>query len=624
MQAVIMAGGKGTRLRAVTGDDVPKPMASLAGLPILEWQVKALVSNGVTQLVIVVGYLGETIMEYFGDGRKWNASIVYITEKEPLGTAGSFPLIKGLIEEDFLLVFGDIFFDIDIKRFYAFHKEKRSTVTLLAHPNDHPYDSDLLDLDEDGRVLSIRRKNEVRVDFYVNCVNAGLYILNSEALGLVTEVQKTDLEQEVLPKLTSIGRVFAYASTEYVKDAGTPERFSRIENDVLSGIVFRRNRRRLQKCIFLDRDGTINELDGFVSDPNSIRLIPGAAQAIRRINSSDWLCVVVTNQPVIARGECTFKQMDRIHARLSALLGEEGAYFDALYYCPHHPDKGFEGEVSELKLECDCRKPNSGMLERAAADLGIDLKASWLIGDSTADVETGVRAGLRTILVETGEAGRDGKYEARPYGRAADLLGAVSQILDAKERRMDYRKALKRYYEEEVAIIKSLDVDAVNRVLNMFEEAREAKSRIYIFGNGGSAATASHFCCDFNKGVSSVKNPAYRFECLSDNVPTMMAVANDLSYEEVFSFSLSKRIEPGDIVVGISGSGNSQNVVNALNVGRKMGARTGGFVGYDGGVIKELVDECVHIPISNMQIVEDLHMILDHSMMFVLANEAGR
>lgn len=184
---------------------------------------------------------------------------------------------------------------------------------------------------------------------------------------------------------------------------------------------------------------------------------------------------------------------------------------------------------------------------------------------------------------------------------------------------MDYKNDLKAYLEDEIAVIRSLDLEAVNTVMNVLETARQEGRRIFICGNGGSAATASHYCCDFNKGVSENQEKKYNIECLSDNVPTMMAVANDISYEEVFRFPLKNKMKAGDVVIGISGSGNSMNVVNAMEYAKNMGGVTVAIVGYSGGRLKEMADYCIHVDVDNMQITEDVHMILDHMMMYVLS-----
>lgn len=185
---------------------------------------------------------------------------------------------------------------------------------------------------------------------------------------------------------------------------------------------------------------------------------------------------------------------------------------------------------------------------------------------------------------------------------------------------MDYKNSLKDYLEKEVCIIKGLDLESINNVMNVFETARLKRGKIFICGNGGSAATASHFASDFNKGVSENLDVKYDFECLNDNVPMMMAIANDISYEDIFSVPLKNKMKSGDVFVGISGSGNSQNVVNAMKYAKNIGGVTVAIVGYDGGRLKEMADYCIHININNMQIAEDLHMIMDHLMMFTLCN----
>lgn len=210
-----------------------------------------------------------------------------------------------------------------------------------------------------------------------------------------------------------------YDSPEYVKDMGTPERYYEVVADIRAGRVGSKNLSHKQKAIFLDRDGTLNKHVGFLRSPEELELIEGAAEAVREINHSGYLAIVATNQPVIARGEVTEEGLELIHQKLETLLGREGAYLDAVYYCPHHPDKGFEGEVEELKVICHCRKPSPGMLLRAAKDYNIDLSESWMVGDSENDVLAGKNAGCRTLLLEDAK-GRKGDCRS--------LLEAVRMI----------------------------------------------------------------------------------------------------------------------------------------------------------------------------------------------------
>jgi mannose-1-phosphate guanylyltransferase/phosphomannomutase len=391
MKAIIMAGGKGTRLRSVASD-IPKPMVSMGGKPILERQIDELKSFGVTDITLVVGYLGEVIQNYFQDGSRFGVKISYIVEKEPMGSGGSLYFLKDQITEDCLLVFGDILFSIDWNRFVAFHKEHKASISLFCHPNSHPFDSDLILTDSQSRVLGIDSKNNIRDYFYHNQVNAGLYVLSPKVFEILDQPIKRDFEKDILSVFIGRQEVYGYCSSEYVKDAGTPDRYASINEDIAQGIVDSKNLRNPQRCIFLDRDGTINKYVGFVTKPEQLELIPGVSEAIKLINKSRYLCIVITNQPVIARGETTFAGLQDIHNKMETLLGREGAYLDGIFFCPHHPDKGFPGEVKELKIDCDCRKPKIGLLIQAQKRFHIDLEKSYFIGDSPVDVQTGMNA----------------------------------------------------------------------------------------------------------------------------------------------------------------------------------------------------------------------------------------
>ena len=398
MQTVIMAGGKGTRIASVNAE-VPKPMLEVCGKLILEHQIEVLKRQDLTDIILIIGHLGSVIRDYFQDGSKFGVQISYIEEKELLGTAGSFYYLKDIIQDDFFLLNGDLIFDVNLHRFMNFHKEKHALATLFTHPNNHPYDSGLIIAKEDGTITKWIHKEEKR-GFLRNRVNAGIHIISPMVLERFMELKKTDLDREVLKPLIPSGRVYAYDSPEYVKDMGTPERYRQVEQDLLKGRVRARNLDRKQKCIFLDRDGTLNVYKGFLTDIEEFELVPGAAEAVKYINSSEYLAIVITNQPVIARGECSLQELEEIHNKLETLLGKEGAYIDALYYCPHHPDKGFTGERPEYKIECNCRKPKPGMLLKAAEDYNIDLSQSIMIGDGKNDMEAGKAAGCQTILVD--------------------------------------------------------------------------------------------------------------------------------------------------------------------------------------------------------------------------------
>lgn len=414
MKVVIMAGGEGTRISSIT-NDVPKPMIKINGMPVLEWELICLREQGFTDIIITVRHLGKVIMDYFGDGSKispvtkqpFGVNISYYFEKKPLGNAGALFQLKNKLTEDFLLLNADALFDVDLNRFIAFHKEKRGDVTLFTHPNSHPYDSALVIVDENKCVVDWLTKEDKREGYYKNRVNAGLHILSPNVLDIAFTEGKIDLDRQILKPLCGTGRMYAYDSPEYIKDMGTPDRYKTVCQDISKGRVKARNLKNKQKAIFLDRDGTLNKYVGFLRNLDAFELIEGVSDVIKEINASGYLAIVVTNQPVIARGELSIEGLNQIHNKLETVLGQEGAYLDAIYFCPHHPDKGYEGERLEYKIDCECRKPKAGMLFQAALDFNIDLTQSWMIGDGEWDIQAGKAAGCKTILIGEGEFGQD-------------------------------------------------------------------------------------------------------------------------------------------------------------------------------------------------------------------------
>ncbi len=421
MIAVISAGGKGTRLSEVT-IDIPKPMAKIASKPILEHQIDCLKENGIKDIYLLIGYLGNVIKDYFKDGSSFGVNIHYIEEKEPLGSGGGLFFLKDVIKDDFVFVFGDLIFDVYFKRMIDFHKTHGGLITLLSHPNAHPFDSDLIVSNENDLVTSIDSKHNVRNHFYHNLVNSGVYVVSNRIFNkYFQELNKVDFEKDVVKLEIPNGSVYSYHSTEYVKDAGTPDRYYSIGEDIKKGIVKAKNLSRKQKAIFLDRDGTINKFIGFARDINKIELENKAAEGLKKINRSEYISIVITNQPVIARGEVTFAELDEIHKKIETLLGKEGSFYDDLYFCPHHPDSGFEGEIKELKFKCKCRKPGIELILKAAEKYNIDISKSYVLGDTTMDIQTGINAKCKTILVQTGEKGLDGKYNVAPDHQIRDL-----------------------------------------------------------------------------------------------------------------------------------------------------------------------------------------------------------
>lgn len=427
LKTIIIAGGKGTRLQHIAGE-VPKPLVPVAGKPVLQYQLEMLARQGFTDVIITIGHLGRQIRDFAGDGSRFGLRVDYHEETEPLGTAGGLKALQESLGEDFLVLYGDVILYMDLNRLVEFHHVKKARATLVVHPNDHPHDSDLLETDAQDRVTAFHSKPHEPGRYYRNLVNAAVYIFSPQVLDYIEPGAKQDFGKDIFPKMVHEIPVFAYNTTEYLKDMGTPDRLGSVAADILSGKVERKSYFHAQKAIFLDRDGVINEDTDFIKHPDELDIYPYTAAAVRRINQSGYAAVVVTNQSAVARNLCTEDELRTIHNKMETQLGAGGAKVDAIYYCPHHPDKGFPDENPAYKIDCDCRKPKPGMLLQAADRFHIALADSFMIGDSDRDKEAGKRAGCTTIGVRSGKGCADLKSD--PDYMFENLAEAVDFIVD--------------------------------------------------------------------------------------------------------------------------------------------------------------------------------------------------
>lgn len=443
-QVVILAGGKGTRLRERLGA-LPKPLVDICGVPLLERQVLLAKKHHFTDVLILVNHAADYIIEYCAAKQNWGLEIHCIDDGQPLGTAGATLAVFDRLASEFLVMYGDTMLEVDLSRFHDFHRQIDDvSATLFLHPNDHPMDSDLVEMDDDGFITAFHPYPHDPMHFYPNLVNAALYWVRREALESWREnVRTMDFGKDLFPAMLRRGsRLRGFNSPEYIKDIGTPARLDKVCDDLRSGKITRSSLDSPQPVVFIDRDGTINREVDYLKSADEFELLPDVEAAIKHLNRSDYRCCVVTNQPVIARGELSFDELRQIHHKMETLLGRQGAFVDRIYYCPHHPHRGFAGERIELKIECDCRKPNTGMIERGIRELHGARTRSWLIGDTSVDIETARRAGLKSILVETGYAGLDYRHWTTPDATVPDLGAAVSYILDRYPRLLAYCQSL--------------------------------------------------------------------------------------------------------------------------------------------------------------------------------------
>ncbi len=426
MKAVILAGGKGTRLGSLT-KDIPKPMVLLAGKPLVQYQVELCSRSGIEEIIFIVNHLGSAIANHFLDGKEFGIPISYHFESEPLGTVGGLVEIKDRLTKDFLVLYGDVMMEMDLGKLIDFHRSNRSEATLVVHPNDHPYDSDLIELDEDHRVIKVLPKPHPESLCYHNMVNAAVYVFSPRVFDFLEAGVKADFGKDIFPVVFNKLRMFGYNTPEYLKDMGTPDRLKQVEYDVKSGKPTRRNLKNPQRAIFLDRDGVLNVDTDLIHRPEDLELYPFAADSIRKINASDYLSILCTNQSVVARNLTDMQGLGEIHKKMETELGRAGAKLDDIRFCPHHPHKGFSEENKAYKIDCHCRKPKPGMLTDAAKLYNIDLAHSWMIGDSERDTLAGKAAGCTTVGVMTGHGQK--KAHVLPDYFFANVKEAVDFIL---------------------------------------------------------------------------------------------------------------------------------------------------------------------------------------------------
>lgn len=400
--AVILAGGKGTRSADPTQ---AKLTQEIGGVSLLQWHMRLIEPSEIGHAVVVAGHLGEQVNDLAEAVDRRGASLRVIHEPEQHGTVAALALAAQHIEHDeFLVMLGDVLMSLPVQNFLEEWRESGAGVAVVIHPSAHSQDSDAVFPDH-GDIVTVVPKSEPR-DHIPNMSSAGLFGLTRRALAQYGTLR--DLGSDVLAAAAQQGDLFTFTSSHYLKDTGTPERLRSAVDDVSEGAFARRGRLTPREALFLDRDGVINPSTPEFYEPSSYVLIPGVAQAIGEANRRGIPTIVVTNQPAIAKGLMSFGDHQRIRAKMDRLLSQQGAFVDDYFFCPHHPQSGFEGERVELKTSCSCRKPEIGMARQAALRHNIDLRASVMVGDTERDKEFARTAGMRFIHVVQGRQDPEG------------------------------------------------------------------------------------------------------------------------------------------------------------------------------------------------------------------------
>jgi len=380
--------------------------------------MRVLRREGVTQVCVLAGHLGDRLQAALEpEAAALGLGLQIIIEPTPLGTAGCLASLDPGTEET-LIVYGDMLFDIALAPLREFHHHHRALLTILAHPNDHPRTSDLV-VEEDGLVKAILPYPRPREEDQRNLVPAGIYLASRALFAQLKRRAKVDMIRELLPTLVAAGaRIAAYNTPEYLRDVGSPARHNEAERDLAAGRVEAMNIAHRRPAIFFDCDGVLNEEPGQQGavTPDDVKPIPGAGAAIRRAREAGRFAIAVTNRPQVAKGFVTFAGLAQILGRLEAELAADGGILDRIYFCPHHPDAGFPGEIPALKIRCECRKPGTLLLQRALTELPIDQRRSALIGDSLRDIGAARNFGIWAYGVRTGAGCRDSERYRREAG----------------------------------------------------------------------------------------------------------------------------------------------------------------------------------------------------------------
>jgi len=429
-QCVILAGGKGTRLGELALR-VPKAMVPVAGRPMLQHHLEWCQRHGMDKVLVCAGHLGEQIAAFVGAGSWGTMDVQVMIEPSPLGTSGALPGLSAILDESFLVLYGDVFVAFDPTALIQTHLISGAVATLLTRASDHPWDSHLVEVDDGGRVREFVAQREPG-RLYRNRANAAVYACSRSVLDFIPKEGASDFGADVFPAALAAGSQLAVCELRppgFVKDMGTPERLRALESwlEERDWIEQARGAHEAVRTVFLDRDGTLNREDKPVLRPDDLVLLPGAAEAVKRFNEAGIRVVVVTNQAVVARGLCTADDVEAVHERLEEALAKNGAHLDAVYYSPYHPETHHGEGVPELRRASRCRKPDVGMLMRAVRELGVDLRSSVLVGNTATDIETARNAGIHGILVEAPTPEPD---DQQPDAWFPTLLDAARVIVE--------------------------------------------------------------------------------------------------------------------------------------------------------------------------------------------------
>ena len=378
-QAVILVGGRGARLGPLT-DAIPKPLADVAGRPFLDWQIEEVARFGFERITLLAGYKAETIAARYAGRSVRGAGIEVLVEPEPLGTGGALALFANRLERRFLLMNGDTLFPINLLDLAVRSGETPLTVGLRRTAPGGRYGT--VEVSQDGFISGFRARSPERD----GPINAGVYVFDRALVAEIEKGRSVSLEAEIFPRLAASGRMRGALYDAPFIDIGIPADLERAQTEIPEMVR--------RPAAFLDRDGVLIADDGYPHDPDKIRWIPGAAEAVKRLNDAGYYVFVVTNQAGVARGLYDEEQVGVVHRWMSGALAESGAHVDAFEYCAHHP----QAPLAQWRRDCRRRKPAPGMIQDLLAKWPVDAGRSFLVGDKESDLAAARAAGIKAHL----------------------------------------------------------------------------------------------------------------------------------------------------------------------------------------------------------------------------------
>jgi histidinol-phosphate phosphatase family protein len=374
-QAIILAGGQGTRLRPFT-NDMPKPMIRFHGKPFLQYLIEMLKDEGVEEIILLVGYLSEKIIEYFGSGEEFGVKIIYSISPIEYETGARIREVKHLVADEFLLMYCDNYWPLKINKIYENYVNLKKEAQITVYRNEDLYTKNNCKANING-VLEIYDKTKSNPE--LNCVDIGFFILKKEVINLLPE-GNVSFENEVITRLVKEKNISAFITEHRYYSVGSIERLKLTEEFL-----------RRTPVIILDRDGVLNkkaEKGEYITSVKEWKWIEKSLEAIGILYKMGYQIIIVTNQAGIGRGKMTEKDLEEIHNKMIADVENIGAKILDIFYCPHTWDEG-----------CRCRKPQPGMLLNSQKKYNIDLSRTYFVGDDERDEIAGKLAGMKTHLV---------------------------------------------------------------------------------------------------------------------------------------------------------------------------------------------------------------------------------